>query len=135
MCNTLYIPSYLLPVRASEQGYVQYPIYPHIHYLCVQVSRVMCNTLYIPHIYYLCLQVSRVMCNTLYIPSYLLPVRASEQGYVQYPIYPHIYYLCVQVSRVMCNTLYVTGYGKTDHFAHNFKIELLVFKGSVDLKQ
>ena len=26
-------------------------------------------------------------------------------------------------------------YGKTDHFAHNFKIELLVFKGSVDLKQ
>ena len=25
--------------------------------------------------------------------------------------------------------------GKTDHFAHNFKIELLVFKGSVDLKQ
>ena len=30
---------------------------------------------------------------------------------------------------------YVTGYGKTDHFAHNFKIELLVFKGSVDLKQ
>ena len=29
----------------------------------------------------------------------------------------------------------VTGYGKTDHFAHNFKIELLVFKGSVDLKQ
>ena len=32
-------------------------------------------------------------------------------------------------------TIYVTGYGKTDHFAHNFKIELLVFKGSVDLKQ
>ena len=31
--------------------------------------------------------------------------------------------------------IYVTGYGKTDHFAHNFKIELLVFKGSVDLKQ
>ena len=30
---------------------------------------------------------------------------------------------------------YVTGYGKTDHFAHYFKIELLVFKGSVDLKQ
>ena len=29
----------------------------------------------------------------------------------------------------------VTGYGKTDHFAHYFKIELLVFKGSVDLKQ
>ena len=32
-------------------------------------------------------------------------------------------------------TSYVTGYGKTDHFAHYFKIELLVFKGSVDLKQ
>ena len=31
--------------------------------------------------------------------------------------------------------IYVTGYGKTDHFAHYFKIELLVFKGSVDLKQ
>ena len=30
---------------------------------------------------------------------------------------------------------YVTGYGKTDHFAHYFKIKLLVFKGSVDLKQ
>ena len=30
---------------------------------------------------------------------------------------------------------HVTGYGKTDHFAHNFKIELLVFKGSLDLKQ
>ena len=29
----------------------------------------------------------------------------------------------------------VTGYGKTAHFAHYFKIELLVFKGSVDLKQ
>ena len=29
----------------------------------------------------------------------------------------------------------VTGYGKTDHFVHNFKIELLVFKGSIDLKQ
>ena len=28
----------------------------------------------------------------------------------------------------------VTGYGKTDHFAHYFKIELLVFKGSVDFK-
>ena len=27
------------------------------------------------------------------------------------------------------------GYGKTAHFAHYFKIELLVFKGSVDLKQ
>ena len=31
--------------------------------------------------------------------------------------------------------LNVTGYGKTAHFAHYFKIELLVFKGSVDLKQ
>ena len=30
---------------------------------------------------------------------------------------------------------YVTGYGKTAHFAHYFKIEFLVFKGSVDLKQ
>ena len=30
---------------------------------------------------------------------------------------------------------YVIGYGKTAHFAHYFKIELLVFKGSVDLKQ
>ena len=30
---------------------------------------------------------------------------------------------------------YVTGYGKTAHFAHYFKIELLVLKGSVDLKQ
>ena len=37
---------------------------------------------------------------------------------------------------ILCSTcVYVTGYGKTDHFAHNFKIELLVFKGSVDLKQ
>ena len=32
-------------------------------------------------------------------------------------------------------SLYVIGYGKTAHFAHYFKIELLVFKGSVDLKQ
>ena len=31
--------------------------------------------------------------------------------------------------------IYVIGYGKTAHFAHYFKIELLVFKGSVDLKQ
>ena len=42
-------------------------------------------------------------------------------------------------ERVNCQLIiphtYVTGYGKTDHFAHNFKIELLVFKGSVDLKQ
>ena len=30
---------------------------------------------------------------------------------------------------------YVTGHGKSAHFAHYFKIELLVFKGSVDLKQ
>ena len=30
---------------------------------------------------------------------------------------------------------YVTGHGKRAHFAHYFKIELLVFKGSVDLKQ
>ena len=30
---------------------------------------------------------------------------------------------------------YVIGYGKTAHFAHYFKIELLVFKCSVDLKQ
>ena len=30
---------------------------------------------------------------------------------------------------------YVTGYGKRAHFAHYFKIELLVFKDSVDLKQ
>ena len=29
----------------------------------------------------------------------------------------------------------MTGYGKTDHFVHYFKIELLVVKGSVDLKQ
>ena len=29
----------------------------------------------------------------------------------------------------------MTGYGKTDHFAHNFKIALLVFKGSVDLNE
>ena len=37
----------------------------------------------------------------------------------------------------LANTIvktYVTGYGKTDHFAHYFKIELLVFKDSVDLK-
>ena len=27
------------------------------------------------------------------------------------------------------------GYGKTAHFAHYFKIELLVFKGSVDLNE
>ena len=39
------------------------------------------------------------------------------------PIY--IYYVYV----------YVTGHGKRAHFAHYFKIELLVFKGSVDLKQ
>ena len=31
--------------------------------------------------------------------------------------------------------IYVRGYGKTAHFTHYFKIELLVFKGSVDLKQ
>ena len=31
--------------------------------------------------------------------------------------------------------LYLIGYGKTAHFAHYFKIELLDFKGSVDLKQ
>ena len=31
--------------------------------------------------------------------------------------------------------VYVTGYGKKDHFEHNFKIELLVFNGSVNLKQ
>ena len=31
--------------------------------------------------------------------------------------------------------IYVTGHGKGAHFAHHFKIELLVFKGSVDLKQ
>ena len=30
---------------------------------------------------------------------------------------------------------YVTGHGKRAHFVHYFKIELLVFKGSVDLKQ
>ena len=30
---------------------------------------------------------------------------------------------------------YVTGHGKRAHFAHYFKIELLVFKGSVYLKQ
>ena len=40
-----------------------------------------------------------------------------------------------QPSNSSLYLLYVTGYGKTDHFAHNFKIELLVFKGSVDLKQ
>ena len=31
------------------------------------------------------------------------------------------------------SSIYVIGYGKTAHFAHYFKIELLVFKGSVDL--
>ena len=31
--------------------------------------------------------------------------------------------------------IYVTGHGKRAHFVHYFKIELLVFKGSVDLKQ
>ena len=31
--------------------------------------------------------------------------------------------------------LYVTGHGKRAHFAHYFKIDLLVFNGSVDLKQ
>ena len=41
------------------------------------------------------------------------------------------FWSCVHV----CVCLYVTGYGKTDHFAHYFKIELLVFRGSVDLKQ
>ena len=48
-----------------------------------------------------------------------------------------------QAKRTHCCTLiehfvyivYVIGYGKTAHFAHYFKIELLVFKGSVDLKQ
>ena len=29
----------------------------------------------------------------------------------------------------------VTGHGKRAHFAHYFKIDLLVFNGSVDLKQ
>ena len=31
--------------------------------------------------------------------------------------------------------LYVTGHGKRVHFAHYFKIDLLVFNVSVDLKQ
>ena len=39
------------------------------------------------------------------------------------------------LSLFVNHSIFVTGYGKTDHFAHNFKIELLVFKGSVDLKQ
>ena len=30
---------------------------------------------------------------------------------------------------------YVTGHGERAHFAHYFKIDLLVFNGSVDLKQ
>ena len=40
-----------------------------------------------------------------------------------------------QVNWHLQQGTYVTGYGKTAHFAHYFKIELLVFKGSVDLKQ
>ena len=39
------------------------------------------------------------------------------------------------VHLYVCIYLYVTGHGKRAHFAHYFKIELLVFKGSVDLKQ
>ena len=31
--------------------------------------------------------------------------------------------------------IYVTGHGKRAHFAHDFKIDLLLFNGSVDLKQ
>ena len=38
----------------------------------------------------------------------------------------------VSVVRIQ---VFVTGYGKTDYFAHYFKIELLIFMGSVDLKQ
>ena len=40
-----------------------------------------------------------------------------------------------QVCSIKNHDIYVIGYGKTAHFAHYFKIELLVFKGSVDLKQ
>ena len=39
--------------------------------------------------------------------------------------------LVVYINKLVC----VTGHGKRAHFAHYFKIELLVFKGSVDLKQ
>ena len=35
----------------------------------------------------------------------------------------------------LISRVYVTGHGKRAHFAHYFKIELLVFKDSVDLKQ
>ena len=41
----------------------------------------------------------------------------------------HIYTVYIYIY------IYVTGHGKRAHFAHYFKIELLVFKGSVDLKQ
>ena len=54
------------------------------------------------------------------------------------------YPACACTSRGLCDRgwcpfiyvyIYVIGYGKTAHFAHYFKIKLLVFKGSVDLKQ
>ena len=38
-------------------------------------------------------------------------------------------------SYVLSQYIYVTGHGKRTHFAHYFKIDLLVFNGIVDLKQ
>ena len=43
--------------------------------------------------------------------------------------------LIMTSSSSVHQSLNVTGHGKRAHFAHYFKIELLVFKGSVDLKQ
>ena len=45
----------------------------------------------------------------------------------------HFYTMAVTAATMVYT--YVTGYENTEHFAHYFKIELLVFQGSVDLKQ
>ena len=43
--------------------------------------------------------------------------------------------MCLNVDCAFEPSQYVTGHGKRAHFAHYFKIDLLVFNGSVDLKQ
>ena len=41
----------------------------------------------------------------------------------------------INIIRYKLLGTYVTGHGKRPHFVHYFKIDLLVFSGSVDLKQ
>ena len=54
-----------------------------------------------------------------------MPMTITDSDTSKYPVSNQI---------IMLHT-YVTGHGKRAHFAHYFKIDLLVFKGSVDLKQ